>query len=122
MWRLSAPGASPAAACLLLLLAGGAGCSGDASVAEGAENKLSAATAPPLETDPPFMTVRATADADPAVGQELFGTIGCNGCHMIDGVGGSVGPDLSAVGARPSRAPTRWSSTEAYVRASLEGP
>ena len=68
------------------------------------------------------MTVRATADADPAVGQELFGTIGCNGCHMIDGVGGSVGPDLSAVGARPSRAPTRWSSTEAYLRASLEGP
>ena len=48
--------------------------------------------------------------------------IGCSGCHTIEGVGLIVGPNLSAVGARPSRDPGRWPSTEAYIRASLEGP
>jgi len=35
---------------------------------------------------------------DPKAGQALFQSSGCSGCHMIDGQGGSVGPDLSRIG------------------------
>ncbi|MEX1258975.1 MAG: c-type cytochrome [Gemmatimonadota bacterium] len=67
--------------------------------------------------------VASAPDAAPgAPGAALFGRIGCNGCHMIAGVGGMVGPDLSAVGSRPSRDPARWPTTEDYVRASLRNP
>jgi cytochrome c oxidase cbb3-type subunit III len=39
---------------------------------------------------------------DPARGKALFGAQRCGGCHIVDGVGGSLGPDLSEVGARRS--------------------
>ena len=71
------------------------------------------------------VAVAATSNVpstDVSAGEELFGRIGCNGCHTVDGVGGMVGPNLSGVGARPSRDPGRWSTTEAYIRASIEGP
>ncbi len=32
-------------------------------------------------------------------GRHLFETEGCHGCHKLDGVGGSIGPDLSEEGA-----------------------
>jgi len=41
---------------------------------------------------------------------------------MVNGVGGMVGPDLTGVGARPSRDPARWPTTEAYIRASIIEP
>lgn len=31
-------------------------------------------------------------------GRELFGQAGCEGCHKVRGVGGSLGPDLTQVG------------------------
>ncbi|MFN2432734.1 MAG: cytochrome c family protein [Gemmatimonadota bacterium] len=68
----------------------------------------------------PATPTRAGADA--ARGEELFGSVGCNGCHTVAGVGGSVGPDLTAVGRQPSRDPTRWSTPEAYIRASVVEP
>ena len=34
-----------------------------------------------------------------AEGRHLFETQGCRGCHRLNGVGGSIGPDLSAEGA-----------------------
>ncbi len=34
-----------------------------------------------------------------AEGRHLFETQGCRGCHKLDGVGGSIGPDLSEEGA-----------------------
>ena len=37
-----------------------------------------------------------------ARGQELFETVGCRGCHKLDGVGGNIGPELDKVGARRS--------------------
>ncbi len=38
-------------------------------------------------------------------GEKLFSSVGCIGCHTVKGVGGSVGPDLSAVASRaPDRA------------------
>jgi ubiquinol-cytochrome c reductase cytochrome b subunit len=36
-------------------------------------------------------------------GEKLFGSLGCIGCHAIGGVGGSVGPVLTNIGARRSR-------------------
>lgn len=43
---------------------------------------------------------------DPARGEEIFRyhpTAECLRCHAVDGVGGSVGPDLSAIGRRQDR-------------------
>jgi cytochrome c oxidase cbb3-type subunit III len=63
-------------------------------------------------------SVQVKAPAQPAGnaehGKELFcGTAGCSTCHMIQGKGGRLGPDLSTVGA--SR------STE-YLAESLRNP
>jgi cytochrome c oxidase cbb3-type subunit III len=41
---------------------------------------------------------------DPTEGEALFKSDGCLGCHMIDGQGGDLGPDLSRVGSM--RGPT----------------
>jgi len=32
------------------------------------------------------------------LGEEIFGEVGCNACHKIQGEGGELGPDLSRVG------------------------
>jgi len=45
----------------------------------------------------------AAAIGNAAHGKELFnGTAGCNTCHMIQGKGGRIGPDLSATGSTRS--------------------
>jgi mono/diheme cytochrome c family protein len=62
------------------------------------------------------------ASADPSRGHRLYGQAGCNGCHTIDGVGGSVGPEHTGIASRPSRDPTRWPTTEEYLRASITEP
>lgn len=61
-------------------------------------------------------------ELDRTAGEQLFSQIGCNSCHTINDVGGIVWPNLTTVGSRPSRDPGRWPTTEAYVRASVEGP
>jgi cytochrome c oxidase cbb3-type subunit III len=40
-----------------------------------------------------------TVTGDPAKGQALFKSSGCSSCHMIDGQGGDIGPDLSRIGS-----------------------
>ncbi len=35
---------------------------------------------------------------DPKAGQAVYQSSGCSGCHMIDGQGGSIGPELSRIG------------------------
>lgn len=43
-------------------------------------------------------------NGDPQAGAALFKSSGCSACHMIDGQGGSIGPELSRIGAM--RGPT----------------
>lgn len=62
------------------------------------------------------------APGDARRGELLFGQIGCNGCHLVNGVGGMVGPELTGVASRPTPDPGRWPSAEAYVRASILEP
>jgi nitric oxide reductase subunit C len=36
-------------------------------------------------------------------GQQLYNSLGCSGCHMVNGIGGTTGPDLTRVGSRRDR-------------------
>lgn len=36
-------------------------------------------------------------------GQKVYQSQGCSGCHMINGIGGTTGPDLTHVGSRRDR-------------------
>lgn len=63
-----------------------AGCSTNGSGEQG----LNSANDPKSkDTDP------STVNSGAQRGRELFDTIGCMGCHMVNGNGGRVGPDLS---------------------------
>jgi cytochrome c oxidase cbb3-type subunit III len=53
------------------------------------------------------------AKGDPAKGKAVYDASGCAGCHIIDGEGGGVGPELTRVGAM--RGPS-------YLRATLLTP
>lgn len=44
-------------------------------------------------------TTTETAAGDPKKGDALYNSNGCAACHMIGGQGGSIGPDLSRIGA-----------------------
>ncbi len=37
---------------------------------------------------------------DAALGRALFSRRGCGGCHIVNGMGGGTGPELSAIGTR----------------------
>ncbi len=47
---------------------------------------------------PKPMVVTAAASAQP--GEAIFNAQVCSGCHMINGIGGNVGPNLTKVGSR----------------------
>lgn len=72
-------------------------------------------------------TVKAggTPGGNPAAGgspgAQLFVAQGCNGCHIIKGQGGAIGPNLSTIGAQAAtRKPGM--SAEAYLRESIVNP
>lgn len=45
----------------------------------------------------------ALAADDEARGRELINSLGCKGCHQIDGAGGKLGPSLDGLGERYSK-------------------
>ncbi len=57
-------------------------------------------------TDPPAQPTPMQAAADPPPkasidrGKQFFSTEGCDACHMVNGKGGKVGPDLSDEGTK----------------------
>lgn len=53
------------------------------------------------------------APGDALMGRQLFERHNCGQCHFVDGVGGRLGPDLSAIG---------WSRSAAHLRASVVDP
>ena len=55
----------------------------------------------------------AATSGDPTDGRELFVRHDCGRCHFVDGEGGRLGPDLSAIG---------WSRAPAHLRASIVDP
>jgi putative heme-binding domain-containing protein len=58
-------------------------------------------------------TVRRMPKGDPAAGQTLFRSNGCNACHMIGGEDGRLGPDLTFAGS---------ARTPEYLRESILKP
>jgi cytochrome c oxidase cbb3-type subunit 3 len=47
---------------------------------------------------------QAKVTGDPAKGKKIFEDVACSKCHMVNGSGGRLGPDLSRVGAARSAA------------------
>lgn len=62
---------------------------------------------PPVKTT---KTAKPTA-AILAAGAKVYDASGCGGCHMINGKGGTNGPDLSATGAESSHT-AKWMETQ----------
>ena len=52
---------------------------------------------------PVLATAIGVAGKELTAGQKLYQSLGCSNCHMINGVGGTTGPDLTTVGARRDR-------------------
>ncbi len=52
---------------------------------------------------PILATAIGVAGKELTAGQKLYQSLGCSNCHMINGVGGTTGPDLTSVGSRRDR-------------------
>lgn len=49
---------------------------------------------------PILATAVGVAGKELTAGQRLYQSLGCSGCHMINGIGGTTAPDLTHVGSR----------------------
>ncbi len=47
-----------------------------------------------------LLALPRVAGADEARARRLLNALGCKGCHLLDGQGGSVGPELDRIGRR----------------------
>ncbi len=52
---------------------------------------------------PILATAVGVAGRELSAGQREYQAQGCSGCHMINGIGGTTGPDLTKVGSRRDR-------------------
>ena len=52
---------------------------------------------------PPKPLVAAATQTSSKPGEAIFKAQGCSACHMLGGVGGTIGPDLTKVGSRRSK-------------------
>jgi len=71
---------------------------------------LTAALAAPPKKKAPPAPAKPTA-AMIAAGAKVYDANGCGGCHMVNGKGGTNGPDLSTVGADAKHTP-KWLETK----------
>ncbi len=53
---------------------------------------------------PILATAAGVGGAELTGGQKIYRSLGCSGCHMISGIGGTTGPDLTKVGSRRGKA------------------
>ena len=72
----------------------------DRVMLEALNNAIGANTFVPEFTEPyvRHLTVSATLDGDAEKGAKLFQSMACASCHRVSGTGGTVGPDLTAIG------------------------
>jgi nitric oxide reductase subunit C len=49
---------------------------------------------------PVLATAAGTAGKELSAGEKAYRSLGCSGCHMINGIGGTTGPDLTHVGSK----------------------
>jgi ubiquinol-cytochrome c reductase cytochrome b subunit len=47
-----------------------------------------------------FALAAPVVASNTARGKELVASLGCTGCHVVDGKGGTMGPELNGVGKR----------------------
>ncbi len=47
-----------------------------------------------------LLVLPSLASADEATARKLINSLGCKGCHTIEGSGGSIGPNLDKVGSQ----------------------
>ncbi len=52
---------------------------------------------------PILATAAGVAGRELTQGQRIYQSLGCSGCHIINGIGGTSGPDLTQVGNRRDR-------------------
>ncbi len=52
----------------------------------------------------PILATAGVGGKELTQGQRIYQSLGCSGCHMIDGIGGTAGPDLTQVANRRDRA------------------
>jgi len=52
---------------------------------------------------PVLATAIGVGGKELSAGQRLYQSLGCSNCHMINGIGGTTGPDLTSVGTRRDR-------------------
>lgn len=53
-----------------------------------------------LATVGAFVFAAVPGSADEARGRELLTSLGCKGCHQLEGAGGRIGPALDGIGNR----------------------
>ncbi|MCH7552860.1 MAG: c-type cytochrome [Chloroflexi bacterium] len=83
------------------------------------------ASAPTATQAPqPTATAAPAPIGDSSAGRNVFLTVGCTGCHTIDGLDGAtgaIGPNLTTVGNRAGSRVVGLSA-EAYLRQSVQEP